>query len=230
MENKTSGTLKVGDEVTCYGEIMPVGKGDKEHWKINRNSFWGKITGACGDSVYKVIDKNGIAHRIERADLRHRKRYTLAVGHVSEDKKHDRHAMQHFTTKELEWLEAYMNENFPNHIPGCKILIFHTHSDNASQHFKNTGAMNYYTTLIGKQGGRSDQGGFHLQLRRAISRERKVERHGRTLENKNRSMNHVLDDARSPELNGQRLHRERARRAYGADVSFWTGQGRRDQR
>ena len=62
--------------------------------------------------------------------------------------------MQHFTTHELDYLEAYMKIHFPQDIPEGKIVRLHQHSDNAS-HFKSTGAINYFTTLIGVRGGPS---------------------------------------------------------------------------
>ena len=67
--------------------------------------------------------------------------------HVTPDKKHDRHAMQHFTNNEIKDLEEFMKEHYPLDIPGGKINRLHTHSDNAGQHFKSTGSMQYYTSL-----------------------------------------------------------------------------------
>ena len=61
--------------------------------------------------------------------------------------------MQHFTTHELEWVETYMSSNFPNDLPAGKITHIHLHSDNATQHFKSTGAINYFTSLIHDRGG-----------------------------------------------------------------------------
>ena len=71
----------------------------------------------------------------------------MAFGHVAEDKKHDRHAMQHFTNTELKVLEELMRTTYPSDDPDGKIKRLHTHSDNAGQHFKSTGSMHYYTTL-----------------------------------------------------------------------------------
>ena len=56
---------------------------------------------------------------------------------------------------------SYLNEHFPNDvnadgsIPGLKqgkITRFFRHSDNAGSHFKNTGAIHYFTTLIEERG------------------------------------------------------------------------------
>ena len=49
-----------------------------------------------------------------------------------------------------------MKENFPSNIPLGHITRLHQHSDNAGQHFKNTGAINYYTMLIDSRGGPSE--------------------------------------------------------------------------
>ena len=78
--------------------------------------------------------------------------HTIFCAAVSDDKKHDRFAMQHFTTKELEWLEGYMKDNFKNDIPMGHITHLHQHSDNAGQHFKSTGSIQYFTSLIYNRG------------------------------------------------------------------------------
>jgi hypothetical protein len=53
-------------------------------------------------------------------------------------------AMQQFTDEELQYIENYMSGNFPNDlINGC-IKQMHQHSDNALQHFKSTGALEYF--------------------------------------------------------------------------------------
>ena len=46
-----------------------------------------------------------------------------------------------------------MLEFFPNDLTNGCIQRLHQHSDNASQHFKSTGAIEYFTSLIMKQGG-----------------------------------------------------------------------------
>jgi len=46
-------------------------------------------------------------------------------------------------------LEDLMRKDFPSDIPDRRINRLHTHSDNAGQHFKSTGSMQYYTTLPG---------------------------------------------------------------------------------
>ena len=48
-----------------------------------------------------------------------------------------------------------MREEFPNDIPEGKITHLHIHSDNATQHFKSCGAINYFTSLISERGGAS---------------------------------------------------------------------------
>ena len=49
-----------------------------------------------------------------------------------------------------------MKKNFPADIPLGHITRLHQHSNNAGQHFKNTGVMNYYITLIDERGGPSE--------------------------------------------------------------------------
>ena len=76
----------------------------------------------------------------------------MATGHITDDKIHNRYAMQKFTDDEMKFLEEYMNKNFPDNIPKKKISHLHQHSDNAV-HFKSTGAIHYFTTLIDDRGG-----------------------------------------------------------------------------
>ena len=132
--NKEEGLLKLGNEVTVYGE--------KAGEKVNMNSFWATVTGLIDveEGKYHVTDANDRKHIIERVDLRLRKRHSRAFGHITDDKIHDRHAMQHFTNRELKELESYMRDTFPEDIPSGKIARLHQHSDNAS-HFKSSGAM-----------------------------------------------------------------------------------------
>jgi hypothetical protein len=48
----------------------------------------------------------------------------------------------------MEWMKGYMTKYFPNDIPGGRITHLHAHSDNARQHFKSTGALEFFTTLM----------------------------------------------------------------------------------
>ena len=64
--------------------------------------------------------------------------------------------MQHFSTSELEWLEKCTKEEFANDIPEGKITHLHLHSDNAGQHFKSSGAIGYFNSLILDRGGAAD--------------------------------------------------------------------------
>ena len=139
--NREEGLLKKGDEVTVYGE--------KAGQPINLDSFWGVVTGVIdpAQGKYEITDENECKHHVNRPDLRLRKRHTKAFGHVSDDKVHDRLAMQHFTKQELEELEKYMKQYFPDDIPHGRILRLHQHSNNASQHVKNTGALYFFTCL-----------------------------------------------------------------------------------
>ena len=97
--------------------------------------------------IYEATDGEEKSNIIKRADLRLRVRHTKAFGHVTDDKIHDRHTMQHFTKQEIDQLEKYMRDYFPEDIPERMITYLHQHSDNASQHFKNTGAIHFFTCL-----------------------------------------------------------------------------------
>ena len=144
--NMTTGTLSMGDEVTVDGEMS----GEE----INAASFWAVVTDVseAEKDVYEVTDSEGKIHVVHRPRLRLRSRHSVATGHVTDDKVHDRHAMQHFTNHELKYLETYMKEHYPDDIPKGSISRLHQHSDNAS-HFKSTGAIAYFTTLINERGG-----------------------------------------------------------------------------
>ena len=148
--NKTTGELPIGAEVTIDGEFS--GKA------INKESFWVEVTcvSQADETMYEVTDAQGTTHMIARSRLRYRKRHSVASGHVTDDKVHDRRAMQHFTDYELKYLESYLLEYFPEDIPNGHITHLHQHSDNAASHFKNTGAINYFTTLINERGGPSE--------------------------------------------------------------------------
>ena len=119
------------------------------------SSFWATVTKVVSleDEVHEVTDAHDNTHIINQSAFRHRSRQSVACGHITDDKVHDRHAMQHFTNHELKYLEDYMKQKFPADIPKGSIVCLHQHSDNAGQHFKNTGAINYYTTLTNDRGG-----------------------------------------------------------------------------
>lgn len=137
--NEVTGKLSVGDAVTVYGELA----GEN----INMDSFWAAVKEDIGNDSYVVKDANGNEFEQKREDLRFRNRYSVAFGHITDDKKHDRWAMQHFTSHEIPYLEKFIHEKFPQDIPGGKIKHLHQHSDNATSHFKNVGAMHYFTSL-----------------------------------------------------------------------------------
>ena len=61
--------------------------------------------------------------------------------------------MQQFTDEELQYIENYMSDKFPNDLINGHIKWLHQHSDNASQHFKSTSALEYFTSLIKERGG-----------------------------------------------------------------------------
>ena len=99
--------------------------------------------------------RKGKKHTILRSLLRLQKRHSVAFGHVTDDKIHDRYAMQHFTNHELKYLISYMKQHCPDDIPRGSITRLHQLSDNTS-HFKSTRASAYFTTLINDRGGPSE--------------------------------------------------------------------------
>ena len=150
---KVSGKLDKCDEFTVEGEFYIKGQ---PRPNINQDSYWAIVTGHIRGELYKVEDKDGGVFEVERSRIRLRKRHVVCFSHVSDDKKHDIFAMQHFSTAELEWLEEYTKEEFANNIPEVKITHLHIHSDNAGQYFKSFGVIEYFTSLILDHGGASD--------------------------------------------------------------------------
>eukprot|EP00957_Ditylum_brightwellii_P094992 7233940-Ditylum_brightwellii.AAC.1 len=148
--NKTTGQLSIGDEVTVNGEVyIP----NEDCPTINENSHWGVVTKSSGVDLYTVEDIDGNQQRLPCSLPRLCKRHTICCAHVSDNKKHDRYAAQYSTTYKLKWLEDYPKEEFPQDIPKGKIIHLHQHSDNTGQHFKSTGALEFYISLVRDQGG-----------------------------------------------------------------------------
>jgi hypothetical protein len=151
--NKENGELPDGAEVTVNGERY-VGE-ERDKVTINMSSFWARVINVVDkdNGIYRVEDDGGNTHDMPRASLRYRRRHTICCGHISDDKLHDRFAMQQFTRQEMEYLERYMSESFPNDLINGRIKRLHQHSDNASQHFKSTGSIEFFTSLIAQRGG-----------------------------------------------------------------------------
>ncbi len=146
--NKEEGILEIDAEVTVNGEQYT----SEEHREkaIDPTSYWAKVIQCNENHIYMVVNAKGKQRRVHRYQLHHRLRHIVCCGHVSDDKCHDCFAMQHFTEKEFKFLEAYMLEFFPNDLTNGCIQRLHQHSDNASRHFKSTGAIEYFTSLIMK--------------------------------------------------------------------------------
>jgi hypothetical protein len=146
--NKEEGILEIDAEVTVNGERY-TGEERRER-AIDPTSYWAKVIQHNENHIYMVVNAEGEQRRVHRYQLRHHSRHIICCGHVSDDKRHDRFAMQHFTEKEFKFLEAYMLEFFPSDLTNSCIQWLHQHSDNASQHFKSTGAIEYFILLIMK--------------------------------------------------------------------------------
>jgi hypothetical protein len=67
---------------------------------------------------------------------------------------HDRFANSKFGQLEKEWIINYLKETHveDNLVFGGELANLHTHSDNAAQHFKSTGALEAYAALWFKHG------------------------------------------------------------------------------
>ena len=148
-----SGHIDNGTAVTVHGE--------KSGQNVNLDSFYGEIVcrrqdkDAClSDSgpAYEVLDRSGKRHWVGRKDLRVRSVISVACTGISDDRRHDRAQQQHFTRRELVWMEEHLHLHHPEDIPRGKIWSLHQHSDNAAQHFKNTGALRWFTDLGVAQG------------------------------------------------------------------------------
>ncbi len=102
--NDEENKLDVGAEVTISGERY-VGE-LKENTQINLDSHWAKVIGYIGGSndVYQVEDGGGRLHEVSRSSLRHRSRHIICCGHITDDKCHDRFAMQQFNDEELQYI------------------------------------------------------------------------------------------------------------------------------
>ena len=95
--NKEEGKLPKDAKVTVDGKMA----GEE----VNLNSFWGQVVKVCSNGTYEVKDESGKIHVCERKRLRHRVKHSICFGHISDDKSHDRFAMQHYSTREMEWIE-----------------------------------------------------------------------------------------------------------------------------
>ena len=110
--DQVSGKLDVGAEVTVE--------------QSGAQPFWAEVvsgTGGGSGSVYRVKDAAGELHDVKREQLRARVWYTAAQVGVSNDKKHDSYATQHFITKMVDLWKEY----------GEAFTSLHIHSDNAGK-------------------------------------------------------------------------------------------------
>ena len=95
--NKEEDKLPKDAEVTVDGEMA----GEE----VNLNLFWGEVVEVCSNGTYRVRDESGNIHVCKRKRLRHRVKHSICFGHISNDKSLDRFAMQHYSTREMEWIE-----------------------------------------------------------------------------------------------------------------------------
>ena len=131
--NDEVGELNIGAEVTVNGERLV---GDDSEDNDQHELVLAKVTKRIGADMYQEEDWNGELHEVARSSLRLRHRHTICCGHITDDKLHDHFAMQQFTTT-----EKYISDHYPNDLIDGRIKRLYQHSDNASQHFKSTGAI-----------------------------------------------------------------------------------------
>ena len=133
----TTGDLDAGSEVTVDGEMA--GR------DIDPNAFWAKVVRHDASGAYIVQKADGsVVSGVARARLRHRKLYTKAFFGVTDDSKHDSHAMRHFSGREFQ---ALVDDGT---VAREGIVRVVTHTDNAAQHFKSTKSIQWYSTLLGQ--------------------------------------------------------------------------------
>ena len=128
------GELKEGAEVTV------------ESTNEQHGPFWAEVVNAQGpNGEYTVRDAASASHVVLRSQLRARVWYTVAQIGVSNDKRHDSYATQHFLNEMIkQWLVTDHRQ--------FGITSVHIHSDNAGQHFKNSRTLHYLSTLKAELG------------------------------------------------------------------------------
>jgi hypothetical protein len=97
--NKEEGILEIDAEVTVNGEQYTGEKGRER--AIDPTLYWAKVIQRNENHIYMVVNAEGKQRRVIRYKLCHRLRHIVCCGHVSDDKRHDCFAMQHFTEKEF---------------------------------------------------------------------------------------------------------------------------------
>jgi len=153
--NDKTSSLNVGDEVTVNGELAGS--------EIAPDSYFATIVRQVSPGMYDVEQPgHPISSRhlcVPRELLRHRVVKNVVCGGISDDRSHDRWQHQHFSEASLSWLEKHLKElhTLDMH-PSGVILSLHIHSDNASSHFKSTGALEWFTRKGQRQAKVSNDG------------------------------------------------------------------------
>lgn len=130
---------KAINQVTIFGE--------RAEQKINANLYWAVVKTKLDNDRYEVKCIDGRKHKTGRANLCHQIFHTVAFGGISNDKKHDMHQVKHFNKEEIKYLEKYLKSNLKNNIQNNKLQKMFNHSNNASQHFKSTGNLEFSVDL-----------------------------------------------------------------------------------
>lgn len=143
--------LNKGDAVT----VEPVDGSTLGSVEPSAGSEWAEVVSLPDRDAWSIepeLRQYGVCRRsaasgaapelVERHFLRHRKLFTKAFIHVSDDKTHDSEAAKTFISKTL----SHLDENYIK--TGKETFVaLHMHSDNAPSHFKNSKTMHFLTTL-----------------------------------------------------------------------------------
>jgi hypothetical protein len=141
--NSETSPLQRGDSVTAHGE--------KAGEAIAENSYFATVDSIVDGGKVKIVQDGGEVTVLSRGQLRHRVFKNAVCASVSDDRRHCRHQVQHFAVQELRWLEKRLHEDHPADLNTSHILSLHLHSDNASSHFKSTGAVEWTSRLAETQ-------------------------------------------------------------------------------
>ena len=141
--NSETSPLQRGDSVTAHGE--------KAGEAIAANSYFATVDSIVDGGKVKIVQDGGEVTVLSRGQLRHRVFKNAVCASVSDDRRHCRHQVQHFAVQELRWLEKHLHEDHPEDLNTSHILSLHLHSDNASSHFKSTGAVEWTSRLAETQ-------------------------------------------------------------------------------
>jgi len=144
-DSETS-VLEVGNEVTVHGE--------KAGGEVALESTWGRITALPRDDNgdYEVEDADGVKQRVPRKALRHRSSVQQAHVGITADPTHDSYSMRTFVGAFLKHLRGQ------GILKAQDLRALAVHSDNASQHFKSSKTLKWFSSLRRRTKGEKEPG------------------------------------------------------------------------